>query len=81
MNLRAEKIKKLYYSIGEVSEITKLKQYVLRYWETEFPHLKPNKNSAGNRIYRQTDIDNLIEIKGKQLPHTFANYHNLKSTA
>ena len=62
MNLRAEKIKKLYYSIGEVSEITKLKQYVLRYWETEFPHLKPNKNSAGNRIYRQTDIDNLIEI-------------------
>ena len=63
MNLRVEKIKKLYYSIGEASEITKLKQYVLRYWETEFPHLKPNKNSAGNRIYRQTDIDNLIEIK------------------
>lgn len=63
MNLRAEKIKKLYYSIGEASEITKLKQYVLRYWETEFPHLKPNKNSAGNRIYRQADIDNLIEIK------------------
>ena len=56
-------IKKLYYSIGDVSEITGLKQYVLRYWETEFAHLKPNKNSAGNRIYRQNDIDNLLEIK------------------
>ena len=61
--MQVKKIKKLYYSIGEVSDITKLKQYVLRYWETEFPHLKPNKNSAGNRIYRQNDIENLIEIK------------------
>ena len=61
--MQVKKIKKLYYSIGEVSDITKLKQYVLRYWETEFPHLKPNKNSAGNRIYRQNDIDNLLEIK------------------
>ena len=61
--MQAKKIKKLYYSIGEVSEITELKQYVLRYWETEFPHLKPSKNSAGNRIYRQNDIDNLVEIK------------------
>ena len=62
MSLNANKIKKLYYSIGEVSEITKLKQYVLRYWETEFSHLRPNKNSAGNRVYRQSDIDNIIEI-------------------
>ena len=61
--MQVKKLKKLYYSIGEVSEITELKQYVLRYWETEFPHLKPNKNSAGNRIYRQNDIDNLLEIK------------------
>ena len=61
--MQVKKIKKLYYSIGEVSDITELKQYVLRYWETEFPHLKPNKNSAGNRIYRQNDIDNLLEIK------------------
>tara|TARA_B100001750_G_C15101037_1_gene395388 strand:- start:49 stop:426 length:378 start_codon:yes stop_codon:yes gene_type:complete len=61
--MQAKKLKKLYYSIGEVSEITELKQYVLRYWETEFPHLKPNKNSAGNRIYRQNDIENLLEIK------------------
>ena len=54
--MQVKKIKKLYYSIGEASDITELKQYVLRYWETEFPHLKPNKNSAGNRIYRQKSM-------------------------
>ena len=58
-----KEVKKLYYSIGEVSEITKLKQYVLRYWETEFPQLKPAKNSAGNRNYRKSDIDFILEIK------------------
>ena len=51
-----KKIKKLYYSIGEVSKITGLKQYVLRYWETEFNILKPVKNTAGNRIYKDSDI-------------------------
>ena len=51
-----KKINKLYYSIGEVSKITGLKQYVLRYWETEFTVLKPVKNSAGNRIYKDNDI-------------------------
>ena len=44
-----------------------LKQYVLRYWETEFPHLKPNKNSAGNRVYTPQDVENIKEIK--QLLH------------
>ena len=57
------KIEKLYYSICEVSKITKLKQYVLRYWETEFPMLHPKKNRAGNRSYRQSDIDTLLKIK------------------
>ena len=57
------KVKKLYYSIGEVSELTGLKSYVLRYWETEFSQLKPPKNRAGNRTYRQKDIDLLLEIK------------------
>ena len=56
-------ITKLYYSISEVSKITNLKQYVLRYWETEFPSLKPKKNSAGNRSYKQTDIDLIKKIK------------------
>ena len=58
-----KEVKKLYYSIGEVSEITKLKQYVLRYWETEFKQLKPTKNKAGNRTYKQKDIDLIIQIK------------------
>ena len=63
MNLVNPKIKKLYYSISEVSTITGLKQYVLRYWESEFSHLKPPKNRAGNRTYRQKDIDLIQRIK------------------
>ena len=58
-----KEIKKLYYSIGEVSEMTGLKQYVLRYWESEFSQLNPSKNSAGNRNYRKSDIDLINEIK------------------
>ena len=57
------KVKKLYYSIGEVSEMTNLKSYVLRYWETEFNQLKPPKNRAGNRTYRQKDIEVILNIK------------------
>ncbi|MAV70050.1 MAG: transcriptional regulator [Candidatus Marinimicrobia bacterium] len=57
------KIKKLYYSIGEVSKLTNLKAYVLRYWETEFAQLSPPKNRAGNRTYRQRDIDIVIKIR------------------
>ena len=59
----APAIKKLYYSISEVSEITELKAYVLRYWETEFNQLKPPKNRAGNRTYRQKDIEVILKIK------------------
>ena len=61
--MEAREIKKLYYSISEVSDITELKQYVLRYWETEFSQLKPTKNKAGNRTYRSNDIDIILEIK------------------
>jgi DNA-binding transcriptional MerR regulator len=49
-------IKKLYYSIGEVSEMTGLEQHVLRYWESEFEQLKPRKNRAGRRVYTDDDI-------------------------
>ena len=58
-----KKIKKLYYSIGDVSDITQLKQYVLRYWETEFSFLNPKKNSAGNRTYTDKDIRVIKEIQ------------------
>jgi DNA-binding transcriptional MerR regulator len=56
-------MKKLYYSISEVSKITELEQYVLRYWETEFEQLKPAKNLAGNRIYTNKDIKLILQIK------------------
>ena len=49
-------IKKLYYSIGEVSKMTGLETHVLRYWETEFKELKPRKNRAGHRAYTSEDI-------------------------
>lgn len=50
-------IKKLYYSISEVSKLVGLEPYVLRYWETEFEQLKPQKNRAGNRVYTEKDIE------------------------
>ena len=61
--MEAKEVKKLYYSISEVSQIAELKQYVLRYWETEFSNLRPNKNKAGNRIYKSNDVDLILEIK------------------
>lgn len=56
-------IKKLYYSISEVAEKTGLKPYVLRYWETEFVELRPSKNRAGNRTYKEKDIELIFTIK------------------
>lgn len=56
-------MRKLYYSISEVSKISDLEQYVLRYWETEFDQLKPAKNLAGNRIYTNKDIKLILYIK------------------
>jgi DNA-binding transcriptional MerR regulator len=49
-------ITKLYYSIGEVSELTGLEAHVLRFWESEFPELRPRKNRAGRRVYTEDDI-------------------------
>lgn len=54
---------KTYYSISEVCQETGLEQHVLRYWETEFPQLKPKKNRAGNRAYRKKDIKLIKYIK------------------
>ncbi|MBI5416773.1 MerR family transcriptional regulator [Candidatus Poribacteria bacterium] len=54
---------KLFYSIGDVSEITKIKPHVLRYWESEFKLLNLEKNKNGERIYRQKDIDSILRIK------------------
>lgn len=57
------KVERLYYSIGEVSQLTGLEKYVLRYWEKEFEQLKPAKNRGGNRIYTNRDIKVILMIK------------------
>jgi DNA-binding transcriptional MerR regulator len=54
---------KLYYRIGEVSELTHTKAYVLRYWETEFPTLRPVKSKSGHRLYRRKDVELIFEIR------------------
>src|SRR5579863_1825515 len=54
---------KLYFRIGEVSELCHLPAYVLRFWETEFPQLKPVKSSTGQRMYRRKDVENVLRIK------------------
>lgn len=54
---------KLYFRIGEVAKLCKLPAYVLRFWESEFPQLKPVKSSTGQRMYRQRDVENVLRIK------------------
>ncbi len=55
--------KKAYYSIGEVCDLTGLKPHVLRYWETQFDVLSPNKNRAGNRVFRPKEIELILLVK------------------
>src|SRR5438128_12275234 len=54
---------KLYFRIGEVSSLCRLPAYVLRFWETEFPQLKPVKSNTGQRMYRRKDVDAVLRIK------------------
>jgi DNA-binding transcriptional MerR regulator len=54
---------KLYFRIGEVAELCKIPAYVLRFWESEFPQLKPVKSTTGQRMYRQRDVENVLRIK------------------
>src|SRR5207302_10479050 len=54
---------KLYFRIGEVSSLCRLPAYVLRFWESEFPQLKPVKSSTGQRMYRRKDVENVLRIK------------------
>lgn len=54
---------KLYFRIGEVSELLRLPAYVLRFWETEFPQLKPTKSSTGQRMYRRREVEVALRIK------------------
>ena len=52
---------KLYFRIGDVGRITGIKAYVLRYWETEFPMLKPKKSGTNQRLYRRKDVEMVLE--------------------
>jgi len=54
---------KLYFRIGEVGRLCSLPGYVLRFWETEFPQLKPSKSSSGQRMYRRADVESVVRIK------------------
>ena len=54
---------RLYFRIGEVSAITGVPPYVLRYWESEFPALQPRKSGGGQRLYRKRDVAMILEIK------------------
>ncbi|MGB8014149.1 MAG: MerR family transcriptional regulator [Terriglobales bacterium] len=54
---------KLYFRIGEVATLCRLPAYVLRFWETEFPQLKPVKSSTGQRMYRKRDVESVVRIK------------------
>lgn len=62
-NTSIHAMKKLYYSIGEVSKITQVESHVLRYWETLFEELTPRKNRAGNRTYSKEDIETILRLK------------------
>ncbi len=54
---------KLYFRIGEVARLCRLPAYVLRFWETEFPQLKPTKSNTGQRMYRRRDLESVLRIK------------------
>jgi DNA-binding transcriptional MerR regulator len=54
---------RLYFRIGEVAELCRLPAYVLRFWETEFPQLKPTKSSTGQRMYRRRDVEYVVRIR------------------
>jgi DNA-binding transcriptional MerR regulator len=54
---------KLYFRIGEVAKLCKVQAYVLRFWESEFPQLKPNKSGTGQRLYRKRDVEMALQIK------------------
>ncbi len=54
---------RLYFKIGDVARICKIEPYVLRFWESQFPQLKPNKSGTGHRLYRKRDVEIAVEIK------------------
>ena len=54
---------KLFFKIGEVCDLLGVEPYVLRFWETEFPNLAPQKSKAGHRVYRRKDVEKILKVK------------------
>jgi DNA-binding transcriptional MerR regulator len=61
--MQSRELVKLYYRIGEVSDIVGVQPHVLRYWETEFRSIRPQKSSKGQRVYSRRDVEKLLKVK------------------
>jgi DNA-binding transcriptional MerR regulator len=71
VSLRRELPAKLYYRIGEVAGIVGVEPHVLRYWETEFRSVRPQKSAKGQRIYSRRDVETLLKVKELLYGHRF----------
>ena len=71
MTVRRELPAKLYYRIGEVAGIVGVEPHVLRYWETEFRSVRPQKSAKGQRIYSRRDVETLLKVKDLLYAHRF----------
>ena len=71
MSIRRELPAKLYYRIGEVAGIVGVEPHVLRYWETEFRSVRPQKSAKGQRIYSRRDVETLLKVRELLYAHRF----------
>jgi len=63
MSIKQEIPDKLFFTIREVARLCEVKPHVLRYWEKEFPEIRPAKSASGQRVYRQNDIRKIMQVK------------------
>ena len=71
MSNRTDRLQKLYFRIGEVAGIVGVEPHVLRYWESEFRSVRPQKSARGQRIYSRRDVDTLLKVKELLYSHRF----------
>lgn len=68
---KSDKLQKLYFRIGEVASLVGVEPHVLRYWESEFRSVRPQKSARGQRIYSRRDVDTLLKVKELLYSHRF----------
>lgn len=68
---RGSQLEKLYFRIGEVAHIVGVEPHVLRYWETEFRSIRPQKSAKGQRVYSRRDVETLLKVKELLYAHRF----------